>query len=690
MTASRLSCGSTTAAWAGGASPTDDTEVLLDPDQPVVDVVTVDTGHASPTERLTGSQIGSRLRYVGHRGIPDERTVTVRIDLDDPDSGLAVSLDISSPVGVAALTACVRLRNGGEHPILLQSVTSVVLPLGRADQPMDLRGLVLLSGANQWLGESRWRYQPLRAVLPELEDGEHGADPKQAVVARSVGSWSTGGDLPLGALTQPAGRFGVVWQVEHNGAWRWEVGERRFGPALAASGPTDLDHAWLQLLAPDEGFETVPATVAVAASVEAAVAELTAYRRRVRRPHHDHEALHLVFNDYMNTLMGDPTTAKLLPLIDSAADAGAEVFCVDAGWYDDGGDWWPSVGAWQPSQTRFPGGLGEVTDRIRAAGMVAGLWLEPEVVGVRSPVAENLPQDAFFLRHGQRVTEAQRFHLDLSHPAAREHVDEMVDRLVETFGVGYFKLDYNINPGPGTDAGGVAPGVGLLRHNRAQLDWLDGVLDRHPELIIENCSSGAMRMDSALLSRLQLQSTSDQQDYLRYPVAAATAPMSMLPEQAGNWAYPHAEMDVEQTAFALANGVLGRLYLSGYLDRLSSDQLTLVREAVSVHKSIRADIARSVPSWPLGLPGWDDPTVALALHAPTRSLVTVWQRGPGQDEVILALPSLRGRRLRADVIFPTGLPAWGLSWAAERGQLVVNQPASVPSARVLALTEEDA
>lgn len=87
-----------------------------------------------------------------------------------------------------------------------------------------------------------------------------------------------------------------------------------------------------------------------------------------------------------------------------------------------------------------------------------------------------------------------------------------MDRLVEDLGVGYFKFDYNINPGPGTDVGGISAGAGLLGHNRAQLDWLDGLLDRHPNLIIENCASGAMRSDFALLSRLALQSTRYQQD----------------------------------------------------------------------------------------------------------------------------------------------------------------------------------
>ena len=146
-----------------------------------------------------------------------------------------------------------------------------------------------------------------------------------------------------------------------------------------------------------------------------------------------------------------------------------------------------------------------------------GLWLEPEVVGVRSPVARQLPEEAFFRRDGQRVVEQGRYHLDLRHPAALPHLDRVIDFLVGTLGVGYLKLDYNITVGPGTDTGGLSPGVGMLDHNRAHLEWLDRVLDRYPGLTIENCSSGGMRTDYALLSRLQLHSTSDQQDFLRYP-----------------------------------------------------------------------------------------------------------------------------------------------------------------------------
>ncbi len=341
----------------------------------------------------------------------------------------------------------------------------------------------------------------------------HEHDSRAALALTGRGSWPTDGHLAMGALTERDGGRAWVWQVESPAGWRWDLGQRAHGTYLALNGPTDAEHQWRVRLEQGEEFTTVPGALALGSDLDAAMGALTSYRRAIRRPHPDHTTLPVVFNDYMNTLMGDPTTAKLLPLIDAAADAGAEYFCIDSGWYDDDTrGWWDSVGAWQPSPRRFPdGGIQAVLDRIRECGMVPGLWLEPEVVGVRSPVAAELPAEAFFQRDGVRLTEQGRHQLDLRHPAARAHLDKTVDRIVGDWGVGYLKLDYNIVVDPGTQASGdLAPGAGLLGHAHAYLDWLSAVLDRHPGLVVENCASGGMRMDGATLAVAQLQSTSDQ------------------------------------------------------------------------------------------------------------------------------------------------------------------------------------
>jgi len=261
--------------------------------------------------------------------------------------------------------------------------------------------------------------------------------------------------------------------------------------------------------------------------------------------------------------------------------------------------------------------------------------------------------------------------------------------------------DYNICVAPGTDAGNLAPGAGLLAANRAHLDWLDGVLDRHPGLVIENCSSGGMRTDYALLARLQLQSTSDQQDFLRYPPIAAAAPAAMTPEQAAVWAYPQPDFTDDEIAFTLCGALLGRVHLSGHLDQMSRQQRDLVAEAVRVYKSIRAELPETVPFWPLGLPRWDDSWIALGLRAPGTSYLTVWHRGPlgvasGRSsghapdsgpvenaEALLTIPHLRGQAVTARILYPPAAGA-GLTWDAGAGALLVSLPRT-PSACTLSL-----
>jgi alpha-galactosidase len=294
------------------------------------------------------------------------------------------------------------------------------------------------------------------------------------------------------------------------------------------TGPTENEGHWFKLLHPGETFVSVPV---VAGTVQVVFTEavhgLTSYMRRIRRPNEDNRQLSVVFNDFMHGLWGNPTTEKLVPLIDAAADSGCEIFCIDAGWYED------SLGEWLPSQTRFEGGMGAIIDYIRDKGMVPGLWLELESVDTNSPLASKAPDEWFFCKRGRRVVDASRYQLDYRHPDVIRHADTTVNRLIHDFGIGYFRFDYNQNAGIGTEVDSDSLGDGLLEHNRAYLNWVDRLFERYPELIVESCASGAMRMDYATLSRFSLQSVSDQMDYRKTGIIAAASPSVVPPEQAG-------------------------------------------------------------------------------------------------------------------------------------------------------------
>lgn len=485
---------------------------------PLVEVTATGHGRTWSGERFVDTAVGDRLAYHDHETGRDGDWLCTTIKLADPMTGLVAHITLRTCPGADFVRSQVRLVNEGNTPLQLESVSTLTLG-GIADAAGALDGLTLHWADNDWLAECRWRAAPLRDHVVPLSRAAHGHEGRGCFERYSQGSWSTGRHLPIAALTDWTGRA-WLWQIESSAGWRYETGEREGAAYVALFGPDDVHHQWRQTLAPGEEFTTVPAVLVgvETGGLDAAFGELTAYRRRMRRGHPDHTALPVIYNDYMNTLMGDPTTDKLMPLIEAAGAAGAEVFVIDAGWYDDDAQgWWDAVGTWEASDRRFPGGIRQILDAIREHGMIPGLWLEPEVVGVRSSLARTLPPEAFFQRGGVRVTEHGRHHLDLRHPAARAHLDKVVDRIVGEWGVGYLKFDYNVNIGPGTENGTESAGAGLLGHHRAHLDWLGSLLGRYPHLVLENCGSGGLRMDYAQLAVTQLQSTSDQQDPLRYP-----------------------------------------------------------------------------------------------------------------------------------------------------------------------------
>jgi alpha-galactosidase len=681
--------------------------------QPLVEVMTPHFGNdtSSNSVRHSGTHLGGALRYLRHDTSVQGVVSSLEIEQVEPATGLRTVSTFVARAGVPAVrtTTTVSVVEG-HAPLTLWAVSSFATGAVSSD---DINAVDVWRADCTWSAENRWTSRPLRAPgLVATQPSARGETCRSCISAVSTSTWSSGTYVPAGAVQNRDSGRTLAWQVEHNGAWLWEVGERpgwtassdawpvgsdeaagppsddrsADGAYVAVLGPTDTLHAWSYRVSGTDSFTTVPVSFTVADSLDQAFGQLTAHRRATRRDHPQNATLPVIFNDYMDTLEGDPTEAKLLPLIDAAALVGAEYFCIDAGWYDDTAGWWASVGDWVPSTVRFPRGIGFVLDRIRDRGMVPGLWLEPEVVGVHSAAASALPDSAFLQRSGVRIRERDRYLLDLRSPAARAHLDAAVDRLVAELGIGYFKLDYNVTPGTGTDREAVSVGHGLLEHNRALLTWLDSVLDRHPDLVLENCGSGALRSDFAMLSHLQLQSTSDQQDPLLYPMIAVGSLVHVLPEQAAHWAYPQATMSDELIAFTLCTGLAGRLYQAGLLDRMDADQLALVAAGVAVHKQTRQALARSIPRFPTGLPSWDQRWVSVVFDAGPESYLLVWRQADAPADVTLAMPHVAGLELTVEQLYPPVevLPEWTVERTAAGLTLTVAD--TVAAARMYRLT----
>lgn len=136
-----------------------------------------------------------------------------------------------------------------------------------------------------------------------------------------------------------------------------------------------------------------------------------------------------------------------------------------------------------------------------------------------------------------------------------------------------------------------------------------------------------MRIDYAMLSRHSIQSTSDQEDYLRYASIAANAPSGLTPEQSAIWSYPMKGGGREEAVFNMCNALMQRIHQSGHLAEIPEEDFTLVKEALDYYKTIRGDIKRALPFWPLGTSHFADTWVSLGLKTAHKAYITVWRRG---------------------------------------------------------------
>ena len=119
--------------------------------------------------------------------------------------------------------------------------------------------------------------------------------------------------------------------------------------------------------------------------------------------------------------------------------------------------------------------------------------------------------------------------------------------------------------------------------------------------------------------------------------------------------YAQEEMDDETAVFTLTAGILGRLYLSGFINRMGERRLTLVRDAVALHRRVLDEQGHLMPWWPDDLPDFNGPWLAYGLrhnHAIAEAVypdvaalmdgnehveyLAVWRRG-GVDSMYLQL-----------------------------------------------------
>lgn len=599
-----------------------------------------------------GSCPGYLLKYYSHKDYKNR--FGRKLEVTQQYDGLFVTSHLQFYDGVAVLRSWTEVNNESaeNHPIEYISSFALTGLIQDKQRPRD-KGTLMHIPHSTWYGEAQWKTYTLNELGYDVVNNFS----VKRISLSSTGTWPASEYLPMGSYENTDTNSTITWQIETAGSWFWEISDVSDTLYLNISGPTYQENGFLKILKPKESFTSIPCALAfVNGTFEQSIQELTKYRRRIRRKNHDNESPTVIFNDYMNCLTGDPTTEKLIPLIDAAAQSDCEYFCIDAGWYADG-FWWDGVGEWLPSKARFPHGIKEPLDYIVSKGMIPGLWLELEVMGINCPLVKKVPKNWFFQRNGRPVIDEGRYQLDYRNQEVVAHANGVIKRLVEDYGVGYIKMDYNINAGLGTEINADSPGDGLLEHTRAYLKWLDSIFEKYPKLVIENCGSGGMRMEYSLLSRHSIQSVTDQTDYLKMAAIAANCMTAVTPEQAAIWSYPLRDGDCEEAIFNMVNAILLRIHQSGHLAEISEDRLKYIKEGIKYHQKICNELKDGVPFWPIGLASFSDEYLCTGIDCGNKLYLAVWRIAGPPGLISLPIKQAAGKNAKVSCTYPANIPS---------------------------------
>ena len=134
---------------------------------------------------------------------------------------------------------------------------------------------------------------------------------------------------------------------------------------------------------------------------------------------------------------------KLLNLAKAGKEAGIELFVMDDGWFGTRNDDTQSLGDWEVNKEKLPDGVDGLARKIKAMGLDFGIWVEPEMVNVKSRLYEKhldwalqIPGKAHSEGRNQRI-------LDLTRKDVQDYIIEEMSCVFSMADISYVKWDMN-------------------------------------------------------------------------------------------------------------------------------------------------------------------------------------------------------------------------------------------------------
>ena len=283
----------------------------------------------------------------------------------------------------------------------------------------------------------------------------------------------------------------------------------------------------------------------------------------------------------------DFTGDTIYELAKAAKEVNIDMLVMDDGWFGKRDDDNSGLGDWFVNEKKLGGTLGNLIERINALGVKFGIWIEPEMVSEDSELYRKHPDWALTIPGRRPVRSRNQLVLDFSR---KEVVDEIYDQICKVLDQGNIEyVKWDMNRSLMDVYSSVTRDQGRVLHDYVLglYDFLERLVQRYPNLLIEGCSGGGGRFDAGMMyytPQIWCSDNTDAIDRLRiqygtsfgYPVSVVGSHVSAVPNhQTGRKTPLH------------TRGVVAMSGTFGYelnLMKLSEEEKQEIREQIEEYK----------------------------------------------------------------------------------------------------------
>ena len=236
----------------------------------------------------------------------------------------------------------------------------------------------------------------------------------------------------------------------------------------------------------------------------------------------------------------DFTGDTIYELAKAAKEVNIDMLVMDDGWFGKRDDDNSGLGDWFVNEKKLGGTLGNLIKRINDLGVKFGIWIEPEMVSEDSDLYRKHPDWALTVPGRNPVRSRNQLVLDFSR---KEVVDEIYDQICKVLDQGNIEyVKWDMNRSLMDVYSSVTRDQGRVLHDYVLglYDFLERLVQRYPNLLIEGCSGGGGRFDAGMMyytPQIWCSDNTDAIDRLRiqygtsfgYPVSVVGSHVSAVP-----------------------------------------------------------------------------------------------------------------------------------------------------------------